>query len=113
MQIPLSKSVAMSMMVVHLFTSVAPSAIMLISITLGCIFVYGCTPTSDLYSSSTSFYDACFSTDLRSTPLSLSDSSMYTESIGVALGRTYSLELQPLLCPCKNFTVDVPNLHIS
>jgi len=84
MRIPLSRSVIMSMMVVRILTYVAP-VVMLISIALGYTYVYGCTPTSDTYSFSSSFYITCSSKDHYSTPLSLSDSSMYTRSIGVAL----------------------------
>jgi len=90
------QSIVLSMMVVHLLAFVAPSAVMLISITLGCTFVCGYTPTSNT-SSSTSFYVTCSSTYHYSTPLFSFDSSMYTGSIGVAHGLSYSLELQPLL----------------
>jgi len=45
------QSIVLSMMVVHLLAFVAPSAVMLISITLGYTFICGYTPTSN-----TSFY---------------------------------------------------------
>jgi hypothetical protein len=85
------------MMVTHLLAFVAPSAIMSISITLGCTFVCGYIPTSNTSSSSTSFYATYSSTYHYSTPLFSFDSSMYTGSIGVAPSLSYSFELQPLL----------------
>jgi hypothetical protein len=106
------------MMVAHLFTSITPSTLISISSTVGCtpINIYtsidGCTPTSNMLSSFASFYIACASIDYYSTPSSSSNSSMYTRSIDVILGHACSLELQPLICLCKNSTIDVLILYI-
>ncbi len=111
MQIPLSKNVALSMMVACLFTSITPSTLGYTSIN-----IYtssdGYTPTSNMSSSSTSFYVAYASIDCYSTPSTSFDSSMYTRSIKGTIGLACSFELQPLLCLCKNSTIDVSNLYI-
>jgi len=118
MWIPLSKSVALSMMITCLFASIKLGAFISISIALGCTFVSICTfmddyiPTSDISSSSMSFCTTCVSTDHYSTPSSPSNFSMFTGSTNVALGPTCTLELQPLLCLRKNSTADVLVLHI-
>ncbi len=113
MWIPLSKSVALSIMVAHLITFVALDAFMSISIALGCTSVNSYTLALNTSSSFVSFCIACASIDHYSTPLSSSDFSMYTKSIGVVFGPTCSLVLQPLLCLRKNSTIDLPNLYIS
>ncbi len=105
MQLSLSKSAVLPMMVTHLLASVEPDAFISISIALGCtfinvcIFVDGYIPTSSIFSSS--------------TPSSSSDFSMFIGSIDVALGPTYTLELQPLLRLCKNSIIDVLVLYMS
>jgi hypothetical protein len=96
MQIPLFRSVALSMMVVHVFSLVALGACILIFVALGytfvniCTSIDGCTPTS-----TTSSYVACASTNHCSIALFSSNSSMFTKSTDVAPGFTYSFELQP------------------
>jgi len=97
MKIPLFRSVALSMMVVHVFSLVALGACILIFVALGytfvniCTSIDGCTPTSTM----SSFCVACASTNYCSIALSSSNSSMFTKSTDVALGLAYSLELQP------------------
>ncbi len=98
-------------MVVLLLTFVSLSVVMSISIPLSCISLNGYIPTLGTSPSSTSLYIACSSTNRYSTPSS-SDSSMYIKSTGVVLGLACSLELQPLLHLCKNYTIDVPDLYM-
>ncbi len=113
MQIPLFENVVMSIMVEHLFAFVASSALMPIFVTFGYTFVDGCTLTSYTSSSYVSFCVAYASTDCCSTPLSLSNFSMYTRSIGVAFGPAYSLELQPFLHLHKKSISNVLDMYIS
>ncbi len=99
MQIPLSKSVALSMMVACLLAFVEPSALVSISIALDYTYVDiyismdSYTPTSNTSSSFASFCTTCSSINHCSTPSSSSNSSMLTRSIDVALGPTCTLEL--------------------
>ncbi len=115
MQIPLFRNVALSMMVVHVFASIAHGARISISITLGytfvniCTSIDGCTPAS----MTSSFCIACASTNCCSIAFFSSDSSMFTRSTNVALGLACALEIQPLICLYKNSIVDVPDLYIS
>jgi hypothetical protein len=89
MRIPLSRNVALSMMVVGLLAFVELGALISISITLDCIFVNICTsmdgytPTSNTSSSSASFCIVCSSIDHCSTPSSSSNSSMFIGSTDV------------------------------
>ncbi len=105
MQVPLSNIVAL------LFTYVAPSASILISILLNCTFLNGCIPTSITFFSSTFFYATTRPSTYRcSTPSSLSYSWIYIGSTGVVPKPHCSLELQPFFHLLKNTTIDVPNL---
>ncbi len=114
MQISLFRNVALSMMVVHVFSFVALGACISIFVTLGytfvnvCISINGCT----LASTTSSFCVACASTNCCSITLSSSNSSMFTRSTNVAPSLACSLELQPFLCLYKNLIVDVPDLYI-
>jgi hypothetical protein len=117
MQIPLSRSVAMSMIVARILTFVALGALILISIAFDCTSINVCTSidgyiiASAMSSSFASFYTACASTNYYSTTSFSPDFSMYTRSIDiVAHGPTCSLTLQLLLHLCKNLIIDAPDL---
>jgi hypothetical protein len=113
MQIPLSKNVVMSIMVVCLLTFVAHGAIMLISILVGCNFLSGYTRASSTFPSFASFCVTYSSIVHCFTPSSLSNSWMYTRSTSVALGLACLFELQPLLHLHNFFTIDALDLYIS
>jgi hypothetical protein len=111
-QIPLSNSVALSMMVVCLLTFIALGVIMSISNPLCCIFFNGHTPTSSTYPSFASLCVAtCLSTNCCSTSSS-SNSWMHIGSTSVVHGLLCSLELKPLFRLHKNSIVDVLDLYI-
>ncbi len=118
MQTPLSRSMVLSIMVAHLFASIALGAFILICIAFHCTFVNvytfvdGCTLTLVMSSSLVPFCVICASTNCCSTTLFSFDFSMYTKSTDVALGLVCSLALQPFLCLHKNSTLDVPDLYI-
>jgi hypothetical protein len=109
----LSKSVALSMMVACILTSIELGPLILISIALGCTSMDGCTPTSNTSSSSTSLCATYVLTNCCFTPSYSSESSMFIESINVALSPPYTLEFQPLLRLRENSIIDVLVLYIS
>ncbi len=118
MRIPLSKSVALSMIIACLLTFTEPGAFISISIALGCTSINICTSvdgcTLPLNTSSlASFYVACAFTNCYSTLLFSSDSSMFIKSTDLAPSLAYTLELQPLLHFHKNSTINVLILYIS
>jgi len=93
MRIPLSKSVVLSIMVLHLLAYVTLGALMSISIALGCTSINGYTLALNTSSSFVSFCITCASIDHYSTPLFLSNSLMNIKSTGVVPGLICSLVL--------------------
>jgi hypothetical protein len=96
------------MMVTHLFTSVAPGALILISITLGCtsidvyISVDGCMPILVKFSSLASFCFAYASIDYYSiASSSFNSNSMFIRSTNVIPSPSCSLARQPFYI-CAN-----------
>jgi hypothetical protein len=113
MQIPSSRSVALSMMV---YTSSCLCNTWHPHINFHCTWLnfywrlHSCLKYCFFLCN---LWDACALTNHFSTPSSSSNFSMFIRFIDVVHGFTCTLELWPLLHLCKNSTTNVLNLYIS